>query len=80
LGCDKSILSNLKEITERFSDFASADTAFFSDDSDEGRDKDGFRVQDKRKKSRKHKLSITPTRDFFLKKANTVCSPQQYLK
>ena len=74
----KSILSNLRELTERFSDFASADSASFSDDSDVGRDKDSFRVQDKRKKSRKHKLSITPTRDFFLKKPNTAVSPQYY--
>ena len=74
----KSILSNLREMTERFSDFASADSASFSEDSDEGRDKDGFRVQDKRKKSRKHRLSITPPRDFFLKKPNTAVSPQYY--
>ena len=76
----KSILSNLREMTERLSDFASADSASFSDDSDGGTDKDGFRVQDERKKSRKHKLSITPTRDFFLKRTNTACSPQQYFK
>ena len=72
----KGILSNLKAMTERYSDFASADSASFSDDSDGGKDQDGFKTQNKRKKARKHRLSITPTRDFFLKKPNTATSPQ----
>ena len=70
------ILSNLKEMTERYSDFASADSASFSDDSDGGENQDGFKTQNKRKKARKHRLSITPPRDFFLKKPNTATSPQ----
>ena len=68
----KSILSNLKEMSERYSDFASC---YSSSSGDEA--VDGFKTHDKRKKGKKHKLSISPGREYFLKKPNMAASPQQ---
>ena len=64
----RTILSNLKEMTERYSDFASCESEMsLSDDQDSD---NSFRTQDRRKKSGKHRLSTTPPdRDFFLKKS-----------
>ena len=64
----RTILSNLKEMTKRYSDFASCESEMsLSDDQDSD---NSFRTQDRRKKSGKHRLSTTPPdRDFFLKKS-----------
>ena len=68
----KSILSNLKEMSERYSDFGSG---YSSSSGGEAAAGDGF-VTHKRKKSKKHKLSITPGKEYFLKKPNMAPSPQ----
>ena len=70
----KSILSNLKEMADRYSnsDFASCDSSFSSGPDSE----DGFQSMDRRKKSRKHRLSISPNKeDTLMKKPNTAWSP-----
>ena len=72
----KNILSNLREISERFSDFASCES--LTDDSDKETTKsnaDGFQKQGRRHKRKKDKLSPSPPKDYFLKKQNTNCSP-----
>ena len=70
----KSIISGLKEMTERFSDFASAKE--FSSSGSEG---GGYSTQGRKKiKSRKHRMSTSPQQDTFLKKANNASSPQYY--
>ena len=74
----KSILSNLKDMADRYSDFASCDSSLGGTDT-EAADVDtevGFLYQGRKKKSRKHKLSPSPNRDFFLKKPNTASSPE----
>ena len=68
----KTILSNLKEMSERYSDFASC---YSSSSGDEA--VDGFKTHGRRKKGKKHKLSISPGREYFLKKPNMAASPQQ---
>ena len=74
----RTLLSNLKEMTERFSDFASCDSSFSGDDSDISteNDNDGFKTQGRRKKTLKHRLSISPDRDSIMKKPNMASSPQ----
>lgn len=78
----RTILSNLKEMSERFSDlgeFASCNSTTSGEDTDISEtDNDGFRKQSKgkRKKSRKHRLSTTPGKEHFMKKANLSSSPQ----
>ena len=67
----KSILSNLKELSERYSDFGSCHSS-----SSEGAVDDEFKTIGRKKKARKHKLSITPGKEFFLKKPNMAFSPQ----
>ena len=70
----KNILSGLKEMTEKFSDFGSCQ----SDSSQsELEDQSGYKTQGRNKKSGKHRLSPTSPRDF-LKKQNTAASPQNY--
>ena len=66
----KNILSNLKEMTERFSDFGSCQSDSSSAEDDTG----GYTKQGKKK--RKQRQSITPDRDFFMKKPNLAVSPQ----
>ena len=56
-------------MVEKYSDLA---TVVSSDDSE--CDSEGFKM--KKKKGKKHRLSITPTRDSFGKKANMAKSPQ----
>lgn len=69
----KNILSGLKEMTDRFTaDFASCNSSSSGADSED--DQKGFKSQG-RKKGKKHRLSITPTRESFLKKQNTTSSP-----
>ena len=53
----RSILSNLKEMSERYSDFGSGYS------SSDGAHDDGFKAPGRKKKSKKHKLSITPGRE-----------------
>jgi hypothetical protein len=67
----KSILTNLKEMSERYSDFGSC---YSSSSGDEAAD--GFKTYSKKKKGKKHKLSISPGREYFLKKPNLATSPQ----
>ena len=75
----KNILSNLREMADRYSDFASCDSSLAETDSEPAPDpEDGFKIHERKRKSRKHKLSPTPTRDFFLKKPNTARSPEDY--
>ena len=66
----RNILSNLKEMTERFSDFGSCHSDSSSGEDDTG----GYTKQGRNK--RKQRKSITPDRDFFLKKPNLAVSPQ----
>ena len=66
------ILSSLKEMSERYSDFGSC---YSSSSGGEAGADDGFMTH-KRKKARKHKLSITPGKEFFLKKPNMAPSPK----
>ena len=78
----RTILSNLKEMSERFSDigdFASCNSTTSGEDTDMSEtDNEGFRKQGKgkRKKGRKHRLSTTPGKEHFMKKANLSSSPQ----
>ena len=67
----KSILSNLKEMSERYSDFGSCYSTSSGDEA-----ADGFKTYSKKKKGKKHKLSISPGREYFLKKPNLATSPQ----
>ena len=72
----KSILTNLKEMADKYSDFASCDSSLGESEKEVD---DGFKVQSKKKKSRKHKLSPSPDnsiKNFFLKKANKASSPE----
>ena len=68
----KSILSNLKEMSERYSDFGSC---YSSSSGGEAGADDGF-ITHKRKKAKKHRLSITPDKEFFMKKPNMAPSPK----
>ena len=65
----KSILSNLRLMSERYSDFGSCHSSSSEVDED-------FKTVDRKKKSRKHKLSITPEKEYFLKKPNLASSPE----
>ena len=71
----KNILSNLKEMSERYSDFASCHS---SSSGGEGAVDDGFKsLGRKKKKARKHRLSVSPPGiEYFLKKPNLALSPQ----
>ena len=70
----RTILSDLKELSERFSDFGSCkeDTSVDGNSSSD----DGVFKTQRRHQRRKRKKSITPEKDFFLKKPNTSSSPQ----
>ena len=67
----------MKEMTDRYSDFGSA-KEWSSSSSSSGSDNKGDFKTPGRKKKRKQRQSITPTRDSFLKKPNTAASPQYY--
>ena len=72
----KSILSNIRQMSERFSDFATCES--LSDDTDNEiirLNNDGFRKQGRRPKRKKNKISPSPSKDHFLKKQNTNASP-----
>ena len=72
----KSILTNMKEMAEKYSDFASCDSSIGESEIEV---EDGYKMQNKKKKSRKHKLSPSPDnsiKNFFLKKANKASSPE----
>ena len=69
----KSILSNLKEMSERYSDFGSCHS---SSSGGEAAEDDVFTTHARKKKARKQKLSITPGKEYFLKKPNLASSPQ----
>ena len=72
----KSILSNLKEMTDKYSDFASCDSSLGESEKEV---EDGFKKFNKKRKSKKHKLSPSPDnsiKNFFLKKANKASSPE----
>jgi hypothetical protein len=72
----KSILSNLKEMSERYSDFGSCYSSSSGADSEAAVD-DGLKTHGRRKKARKHKLSISPLgKEYFLKKPNLASSPK----
>ena len=68
----KSILSNLKEMSERYSDLGSC---YSSSSGGEAAADDGFKTH-RTKKARKQKLSITPGKEYFLKKPNMAPSPK----
>ena len=67
------ILSSLKEMSERYSDFGSCHS---SSDGGEAAEDDVFTTHARKKKGRKHKLSTTPGKEYFLKKPNLASSPQ----
>ena len=63
-------------MADKYSDFASCDSSLGESEKEVD---DGFKVQSKKKKSRKHKLSPSPDnsiKNFFLKKANKASSPE----
>ena len=65
-------------MAEKFPDFASCDS--LSEDSDTNNFV-GFQTPGRRKKGKKHKLSPSPNKDYFLKvpskRPNTACSPDK---
>ena len=67
----KSMLSDIKDMAERFSDFASCESLSDGNETDKY---DGFQLHG-RKKRKKQKMSPTPTKDYFLKKPNLGPSP-----
>ena len=70
----KNMLSNIKDMAERFSEFASCES--LSDDGGtDTQNNESFKLQGRKKKTKKHKLSPSPTKEFFLKKQNTRKSP-----
>ena len=72
----RSMLDNLKEMADRFSDFASCES--LSEDYDSGGPSHsdvGFQIQGRKKKGKKHKLSPSPSKEYFVKRQNTSCSP-----
>ena len=77
----KSIIDNLMEIADRYSDFVSCKS---SDDTDSGTSdknlEDGFQIQGRKKKKRvrKHKLSPSPPNDLAVKKLNRGKSPENF--
>ena len=72
----KSIIDNLKEMADQFtcSDFASCES--FSDETETEKitNKD-FKLQGRKKKRKKEKLSPSPTKELFMKKPNLGNSP-----
>jgi len=72
----KSILSNIMDMAERFSDFASCESLSDETDMELKSSKDeGFQLQGRRHKRKKSKLSPSPTKEYFLKKPNMNNSP-----
>ena len=72
----KIILSNPKEMAEKYSDFASCES--LSDETDnetKSLKDDGFEIQGRRHKRKKEKSSPSPAREYFLKKQNMNKSP-----
>ena len=70
----KNILSNLKEMSERYSDFASC---YSSSSGGEAAVDEGFKYHGRKKKASKHRLSVSPPGiEYFLKKPNLALSPQ----
>ena len=76
----KGILSNLKEMADKYSDFASCES--FSDDTDAStsqlKEDDGFQTQrrKKNKNKRKQKFSPSPSKEPFVKRQNKSNSPE----
>ena len=69
----KSIVSNIKDMAEKFSDFGTCES--LSDETDTDRQtNEKFQLQG-RKKKRKIKLSPSPPTEYFLKKPNVRQSP-----
>ena len=60
----------------QFSDFISAQESMSASSGSD--DDEDFKIQRRHKKSRKHRMSISPSRDNFLKKPNNGSSPQYY--
>ena len=75
----KGILSDLKDMADKYSDFASCKS--FSDDTDTSSaqlgDDDGFQTQRRKKnrKKRKQKFSPSPSKEIFVKRQNNSSSP-----
>ena len=61
-------------MAERFSDFASCESLSDEYETDKQTNND-FQFQGRKKKSKKHKLSPSPPKEFFIKKPNTRDSP-----
>ena len=71
----RSIISNIKDITERFSDFVTCES--FSEDTDNPEKivEDGFQTRSRKKKNkRKQKFSPSPSKEF-LKRIDNRSSP-----
>ena len=69
------IVDNIKDMAERFSDFASCESLSDEAETDRQTDGNGFQLKSRKKKTKKHKLSPSPTKEFFLKKPNIRKSP-----
>ena len=72
----KSIINNLKEMADKytFSDFASCESVSDETETEKGTNLE-FKLQGRKKKRKKDKLSPSPTKEFFMKKPNLGCSP-----
>ena len=74
----KGILSNIKDMADKFSDFASCES--FSEDEEgsnsKSKGKDIFQVQGRKRKGKKHKHSPSPSKEYFLKKQILSNSPE----
>jgi hypothetical protein len=68
----KSVLNELKDLTERLSDFGSCVSSSSDDSEQENIENGGFKTvnEKKRIKKNKRKLKITPGKEDFLKKPN----------
>ena len=76
----KSILSNIKDIAYSYSDFASCESLSDEDKEKEtskvAPDSDCFHFQGRKRKHRKHKLSPSPSKEYFMKKQHLSNSPE----
>ena len=55
---------------------AHAHAQYKLDKDKDGADDEGFKAGGRKKKGKKHKLSITAGREYFIKKPNLASSPQ----
>ena len=74
----RDMLTNLKEMADRFSDFASCESLSEDYDSVEKINSDAsFQTQGRKRRSKKHKLSPSPNKQYFVKRQNIAPSPDK---